>query len=86
MMSMPFIEQSFYCLWSDRLLFVNQSISLSSKFLLMFVERLFFGASDGGRQAYCFSASVWDTQVKAIASRVEGLLEEALGYLLVGAL
>ena len=79
-MSVLLIERSFYCLWSD------QSTSLSSKFSLTCVGRWFFGASDGGRQAYHLSASVRDVQVKAIAAMVEGLLEEALERLLVGAL
>ena len=44
----------------------------------MIGKRLFFGVSHGGRQPYCFAGSVLKAQVKAIASVVRGLLEEAL--------
>ena len=57
---------------------VRRAINLSRKCCLTFVERLSFGASDGGKQPYRFEISVLGAQKKAIAAVVGGLLEEAL--------
>ena len=50
---------------------------MSNEFSLTYVERLFLGALDGGRQPYRFAGSVLGAQMKPIAAVVGGFLKEA---------